>query len=93
MKKITCRSKTDQYRHGCNILISNGCTSACPVNMLKRYMSLANLDQSSDSFLFKAVNKSKNGSKLIFKDKKLSYTRTKECVVSLFKSVDKKIKI
>ena len=33
------KSKTDQYRHGCDILISKGTTSACPVNMLKRYMS------------------------------------------------------
>ena len=55
--------------------------------MLKRYMSLANLDVRSNSFLFKAVNKSHSVSKLISKDKKLSYTRTKECIISLFKSV------
>ena len=87
------KSKTDQYRHGCDILISKGTTSACPVNMLKRYMSLANLEFESDSFLFKAVNKSKAGSKLIFKDKQLSYTRAKECVVSLFKSVDQNLNV
>ena len=28
------KSKTDQYRHGCNILISKGSTSTCPVDML-----------------------------------------------------------
>lgn len=87
------KSKTDQYRHGCDILISKGQTSACPVAMLKRYMFLAKLDVSSDSFLFKAVSKSKSGSKLIFKDRKLSYTRTKECIVSLFKTVDPNLKI
>ena len=59
------KSKTDQYRHGCNILISKGSTSACPVDMLKRYINLANLNIRSDSLLFKAVNKSKSGSKLI----------------------------
>ena len=87
------KSKTDQYRHDCEILISKGSTSACPVNMLKRYMYLTNLVVSSDSFLFKAINKSKSGNKLIFKDKKLSYTRAKECVVSLFKSIDPNLKI
>ena len=87
------KSKTDQYRHGCEILISKGTTSACPINMLNRYMSLANLDFDSDSYLFKAVNTSKAGSKLIFKDRQLSYTRVKECVVSLFKLVDQNLKI
>ena len=87
------KSKTDQYRHGCEILISKGLTSACPVTMLQRYMSLANLEFESDSFLFKAVNKTKSGAKLIFKDKKLSYTRAKECIVSLFKSVDQNLNV
>ena len=87
------KSKTDQYRHGCNILISKGSTSACPVDMLKRYINLANLNIRSDSLLFKAVNKSKSGSKLISKDKKLSYTRSKECVVSMFKIVDPNLKV
>lgn len=88
VKLFIPKSKTDQYRHGCEILLSQGHTSACPVKMLKRYMSLANLDARSNSFLFKAVNKSHSVSKLISKDKKLSYTRTKECIVSLFKSVN-----
>ena len=30
------KSKTDQYRHGCEILINKSSTSACPVNMLVR---------------------------------------------------------
>ena len=50
------KSKTDQYRHGCEILLSQCHTSACPVIMLKRYMSLANLDVRSNSFLSKAMN-------------------------------------
>ena len=87
------KSKTDQYRHGCEILISKGLTSACPVTMLQRYMLLANLEFESDSFLFKAVSKTKSGAKLIFKDKKLSYTRAKECIVSLFKSVDQNLNV
>ena len=88
LKLFIPKSKTFQYRNGCEILLSQGQTSACPVKMFKRYISTAKLDVRSTSVLFKAVNKSHSVSKLISKDKKLSYTRTKECIISLFKSVN-----
>lgn len=81
------QSKTDQYRQGNEILISAGVTSACPVLMLQRYISLGNIDIFSDHFLFKSVFKSKEGLKLIYKNKKLSYTRARECMLSKLKSV------
>ena len=81
------KSKTDQYRQGNEILISAGVTSACPVKMLQRYISLGNIDIFSDHFLFKSVFKSKEGLKLIYKNKKLSYTRARECMLSKLKSV------
>ncbi|XP_062582000.1 uncharacterized protein LOC134243775 [Saccostrea cucullata] len=81
------KSKTDQYRQGNEILISAGVTSACPVKMLNRYISLGSIDISSGHFLFKSVFKSKDGLKLIYKDKKLSYTRARECILSKLKSV------
>lgn len=81
------KSKTDQYRQGNEILISAGVTSACPVLMLQRYISLGNIDIFSDHFLFKSVFKSKEGLKLIYKNKKLSYTRARECMLSKLKSV------
>ncbi|KAJ8321406.1 hypothetical protein KUTeg_001043 [Tegillarca granosa] len=34
-------SKTDQYRNGNEVVISRGVTSACPLNMLIRYMNLS----------------------------------------------------
>jgi integrase len=64
------KSKTDQYRQGDEILISEGSTSACPVGMLKRYINLGKKDISSNDFLFKAVFKSKHGFQLIHKNKK-----------------------
>lgn len=70
------KSKTDKYRQGNEIIIASGLSSACPVSMLQRYLSLGTIDISSDHFLFK----SKDGLKLIYKDKQLSYTRARECI-------------
>lgn len=55
--------------------------------MLQRYISLGDIDVSSDMFLFKPAFKSKSGLNLIHKNKQLSYTRARECVTSLFKTI------
>lgn len=81
------RSKTDQYRQGNEILISRGNTLACPVVMYKRYISLASLDVNSDYFIFRPIFRSKGLAKLIYKNKKLSYTATKENIVRRLKTV------
>ena len=74
------KSKTDIYRNGSEIVISKGSSDACPVDMLQRYISVANLSPSSEDFLFKPAYRSKNTPFLINKNKKLSYTRSKECI-------------
>lgn len=81
------KSKTDQYRNGNEILIAKGNTSACPYNMLVRYIELANIDVKSDSFLFRPIFRSKCVCKLIYKNKKLSYTRARETILSKLKLV------
>lgn len=81
------RSKTDQYRHGQEILISKGVTSACPVSMYIRYVNLAGLDQFSDTFVFKPIFRSSGKAKLIYKDKKMSYTSTRENIVKRLREV------
>ena len=53
------KSKTDQYRHGDEILIARGSTIACPLNMLNRYLDLAKIDLKSEDFLFKPIYRSK----------------------------------
>ena len=53
---------------------------ACPVNKLKRYMSLGSIDITSDHFLFKSTFKSKDGLRLIYKNKHLSYTGARGCL-------------
>ena len=86
IRLIITRSKTDQYRQGNEVLISKGCTVACPVNMYIRYLSL--VGQENDCFyIFRPVFRSKDVCKLIYKNKKLSYTAARSNIVSLLKSV------
>ena len=81
------RSKTDQYRSGNQVVISEGSTSACPYKMLKRYLLLADASTDNDFYLFRPINTSKGISKLIQQNRKLSYTRAREVVISRFKEV------
>lgn len=80
-------SKTDKFRSGNKVLIAKGHTSACAYAMLRRYIDLASVDLSSNDFLFKPMYKSKGRCNLIKKEKCLSYTRTRECIVKKLKSV------
>ena len=81
------KSKTDQYREGNNVLINGGVTAACLVTMLKRYIGNAKIEPTSDHFLFKPMYTNKGRRILINKNKPLSYTRTRETVVSRLKEV------
>ena len=87
------KSKTDVYRRGNEVLIAKGTSSACPYNMLHRYMSVAELSVCSDYFLFKPAFRSKNTSSLIKKNKSISYTRAKECIVNKLKTVAPGLKL
>ena len=78
------KSKTDQYRSGNQVVIAKGNTSACPHNMLNRYMSSACINTETVGYLFKPIFRSGRVCKLIYKDKKLSYTRARECILNGF---------
>ena len=75
-------SKTDIYREGREVLIAKGSTIACPYTMLQRYMELAGLSTSSEEFLIRPMFQSKGVHSLINKNKKISYTRARECIVN-----------
>ena len=81
------KSKTDVYRKGKEVLIAKGVSSACPVSMLQRYIQCAHLPLDSTNFLFRPACRSRNKCFLLQKDKKISYTRAKECIVSKLKMV------
>ena len=81
------RNKTDQYRKGDEVVITQSEKVTCPVVNLERYMLLANIDTSkaSSNYLFKPLVKVRSGFKLIEKVKPLSSTRARESVVGLLK--------
>lgn len=81
------KSKTDIYRAGREVVIANGITSACPVTVLKKYMHLIGLTTESDFFLFRPGCRSGNKCFLLNKNKKLSYTRARECIMFRLKFV------
>ena len=55
--------------------------------MCLRYVDLANVDLSSDMFLFRPLYRSKEKCSLIKKNKPISYTTAKECIVRRLKVV------
>lgn len=81
------KSKTDQYRFGNEIVISKGQTHACPYFVLEKYFLLADINAVSEDFLFRPIFRSKKRCSLIHKNKPLSYTRARECIVSRLKEV------
>ena len=87
LKILIPLSKTDQYRHDNELLISRGNTVACPLSMYKRYLFLTKLDINSDEFIFRPMFRSSGIAKLIYKNKKLSYTTFRENIVKRLKIV------
>ena len=73
------KSKTDIYRKGNEVLISQGETSACPLRMLQRCISSAHLQLGGDIFLFRPACRS--GEKCFF------YKRTKSLVIHVLGNV------
>ena len=86
-------SKTDVYREGRDVLVAKGSTIACPYAMLQRYMILAGLDNKSESYLFKPLLQSKGVHSVVKKDKQLSYTRARECIVKKLELVAPGLKL
>ena len=80
-------SKTDQYRKGNTVLISQGETSACPMKILKSYMECGGISVGSDQFLFRPVYSNKGKKGLCTKNKPISYTRARETVVARLREV------
>lgn len=81
------KSKTDVYRQGKEVLLAKGSTCACPYEMLKRYLNISKQSLDSEKYLFRPISKSKNISKLLSCNKKLSYTRARECIIAKLKLV------
>ena len=81
------KSKTDQYRQGNEVLISKGDTPACPVSMYQRYLELVGDVGDKQFFVFRPIFRSKDNCKLIYKNKKISYSAARNNIIPLIKSV------
>ena len=81
------KSKTDIYREGKDICISKGSTLACPFKMLKKYIECSEQSLTSDDYLFRPVCRSKGKCQIYKRNKPLSYTRARECIVKKLKKV------
>ena len=75
-------SKTYIYRDGMQVLIGKGESCACPVRILKSYISLAQV--LPHQFIFRSLSKTKVGFKLRDKNQPISYTRARELILAAY---------
>ena len=68
------KSKNDQLRKGDEVVISQLSSSACPVELLKRYLATFKIPPDSKDFIFKPISKGKGFCKLVAPDKPISYS-------------------
>ena len=61
MKVTIVSSKTDQFRQGHEILVARTGSLTCPVAVLQRYCTMAELDTKSKQHLFRPLCSSKRG--------------------------------
>ena len=82
------KSKTDRFRKGSNVLISRTYTSTCPVTMLERYLYMYKIDNNSNEFVFRSLSFCKKSQSFKLRgNNPLSYTRTREVLLSALESI------
>ena len=84
-------SKSDQYSQGNDVLISKGNTLACPVSIFRHYVSLSRLVLNSDIYIFRPLYTHMGIAKLIYKNKKISYTAARENILKRLISVEQNL--
>lgn len=88
VKLFLFKSKTDIYREGRDVVIARTGSVTCPVNMLERYLKLADIQKTSREFIFRPLYlcKSENTFKLR-PTGQLTYTRAREIFISALQSI------
>ena len=81
------KSKTDQLRQGDEVIITQSGGSACPVSILRDYLSRLNIDPHSDELIFRQLVKTKSFYKMVNKDKPISYTTFRDHLSKSLRSV------
>ena len=67
------KSKNDQLRRGREVVISEIPSCACPVKLLKRYLTEFQIPPDSRNLIFRPISKGKDSCKLVAPDKPISY--------------------
>lgn len=78
-------SKTDVYREGKDVVISKTGNVTCPVDMLKRYLSLANIPSDSSEHIFRPLTFCKSTNTYKLRKGTLSYTAAREILLNTLK--------
>ena len=73
------KNKTDQYRDGAVMLVARTGSSTCPVSIMEKYFSKAELTQDAPTYVFRGIVHTKTGERLQ-RSGHLSYTRVRELV-------------
>ena len=86
-------SNTDVHREGMDVAISRTNNSTCPVNMLLRYLSLADIQSDSTDFIFRPLCFCKYSDSYKLRNGKHSYTTAREILLSALEKIglDKKL--
>ena len=75
MKIFVEKSKTDQYRDGKWLFITNGVTNLCPTKIVRLYLEKCDItDLHSEKYLFRSIAKGKGYEKLRTKPQGLGKT-------------------
>ena len=82
VKIYVYKSKTDVYGDGAYVLLAR--TVSCPFNLLRRYVSAANLDLSSSLPFFRSLYFHKANFTYSLRSMGVSYSRTREIVLQAF---------
>ena len=68
------KSKNDQLRREDEVVISELPSPACPVRLLKKYLTKLQIPPDSRNLIFRPISKGKDSCKLIAPDKPISYS-------------------
>lgn len=81
------KSKNDQLRRGDEVIISELSSCACPVKLLKRYLSTFNISPDFRDLIFRPISRGKGSCKLVAPDRPISYSSIREAFKRDLKSV------
>ena len=81
------KSKNDQLCKGDEVIISELFSPACPVQLLKRYLTKMQISPDSRDLIFRPISRGKGCCKLVSPDKSISYGSIRDAFRRDLKSI------